>query len=39
MLNSLSQVARNSEPVGESLATMEKHSTPLAQATTPHSKP
>ena len=36
MLNSLSQVARTFRiRVGESLATVEKHSTPLAEATTP----
>ena len=36
VLNSLSQVARRFRTkVGESLATMEKHSTPLAEATTP----
>jgi eukaryotic-like serine/threonine-protein kinase len=36
VLNSLSQVARKFRTqVGESLATMEKHSTPLAEATTP----
>ena len=36
MLNSLSQVARKFRTqVGESLATVEKHSTPLAEATTP----
>jgi eukaryotic-like serine/threonine-protein kinase len=35
VLNSLSQIARNLRTrVGESLATVEKHSTPLAQATT-----
>src|SRR5207237_4952196 len=36
VLNSLSQIARNFRTrVGESLATVEKHSTPLAEATTP----
>ena len=36
VLNALSQIARNIQnPVGESLATVEKHSTPLAEATTP----
>jgi tetratricopeptide (TPR) repeat protein len=36
VLNSLSQVARKfRSQVGESLVTMEKHSTPLAEATTP----
>ena len=36
VLNALSQVARKFRTqVGESLATMEKHSTPLAEATTP----
>ena len=36
VLNALSQVARTfRSQVGESLATMEKHSTPLAEATTP----
>jgi eukaryotic-like serine/threonine-protein kinase len=36
VLNSLSQVARKFRTqVGESLATMEKHSTPLDEATTP----
>jgi len=36
VLNSLSQVARKFRTqAGESLATMEKHSTPLAEATTP----
>jgi serine/threonine protein kinase/tetratricopeptide (TPR) repeat protein len=36
VLSSLSQVARKFRTqVGESLATMEKHSTPLAEATTP----
>jgi tetratricopeptide (TPR) repeat protein len=36
VLNSLSRIARNFRTrVGESLATVEKHSTPLAQATTP----
>jgi eukaryotic-like serine/threonine-protein kinase len=36
VLNSLSQIARNFRiRVGESLATVEKHSTPLAEATTP----
>ena len=36
VLNSLSQVARKFRTrVGESLATVEKHSTPLAEATTP----
>jgi serine/threonine protein kinase/tetratricopeptide (TPR) repeat protein len=36
VLDSLSQVARKFRTqVGESLATMEKHSTPLAEATTP----
>jgi serine/threonine protein kinase/tetratricopeptide (TPR) repeat protein len=35
VLNSLSQVARKFRPrVGESLATVEQHSTPLAEATT-----
>jgi eukaryotic-like serine/threonine-protein kinase len=36
VLNSLSQIARTFRTrVGESLATVEKHSTPLAEATTP----
>ncbi|HSB15470.1 MAG TPA: protein kinase [Bryobacteraceae bacterium] len=36
VLNSLSQIARKFRiRVGESLATVEKHSTPLAEATTP----
>jgi len=36
VLNSLSQIVREFRTrVGESLATVEKHSTPLAQATTP----
>jgi eukaryotic-like serine/threonine-protein kinase len=36
VLNSLSQIARRFRTrVGESLATVEKHSTPLAEATTP----
>ena len=36
VLNSLSQIARKFRTrVGESLATVEKHSTPLAEATTP----
>jgi eukaryotic-like serine/threonine-protein kinase len=36
VLNSLSQIARKfRRHVGESLATVEKHSTPLAEATTP----
>ena len=36
VLNSLSRVARNFRTrAGESLATMEQHSTPLAEATTP----
>jgi serine/threonine protein kinase/tetratricopeptide (TPR) repeat protein len=36
VLNSLSQIVREFRArVGESLATVEKHSTPLAQATTP----
>src|SRR4026209_2116297 len=36
VLNALSQVARKFRTrVGESQATVEKHSTPLAQATTP----
>jgi serine/threonine protein kinase/tetratricopeptide (TPR) repeat protein len=36
VLNSLSQIARKFRTrVGESLATFEKHSTPLAEATTP----
>ena len=36
VLNALSQLARSFRTrVGESLATMEKHSTPLAEATTP----
>jgi tetratricopeptide (TPR) repeat protein len=36
VLNSLSQIARTFRArVGESLATVEEHSTPLAQATTP----
>ena len=36
VLNSLSQIARRFRiKVGESLATVEKHSTPLAEATTP----
>jgi serine/threonine protein kinase len=36
VLNSLSQIAQKFRtPVGESLATVEKHSTPLAEATTP----
>jgi serine/threonine protein kinase len=36
VLNSLSQIARRfRNRVGESLATVEKHSTPLAEATTP----
>ena len=36
VLNSLSQIARQFRTrVGESLATVEKHSTPLAEATTP----
>ena len=36
VLNSLSQIARKFRTgVGESLATVEQHSTPLAEATTP----
>ena len=40
VLNSLSEIARKFRTrVGESLATVERHSTPLAEATTLHSKP
>ena len=40
VLNALGQIARKFRTrVGESLTTVEKHNTPLAEATTPRSKP